>query len=423
MRPFKIILLFIVAVAVAAGVIGVALFRVRVEETNRAQTQIEPFYTPPTATPTEAAGSIIRSQPLSSVTLTGAAAHRVLYVSEDASGNRVHASAMIFFPTGQAPHGGRKVVAWAHPTAGMSDKCAPSRTADPLATLPWVQQMVDLGWVVTATDYAGLGTPGVQQYLVGAAEAHDVINSVRMARNFADAKAGTTYGVFGHSQGGHAALFTGELSRSYAPELKLVGVAGAAPAAEFLPLVKQQWNTAIGWVIGTEVMISWPATYPDLTVDQVISDAARRDYVHVAEDCMTQAGAAGFAQEAAGHQVFAVDPATLPQWRRVMDEQTPEPLPKGLPVLVTQSVNDGVVISNTTALLQQKWCAAGSDLSVDWLGPLSSMPIQTHALTGQVSGAHVANWFQDRFAGRPTASSCSQTSAVTPYSAGQAASQ
>jgi len=34
----------------------------------------------------------------------------------------------------------------------------------------------------------------------------------------------------GHSQGGHASLYTGELAASYAPDLKLVSVAAAAPA-------------------------------------------------------------------------------------------------------------------------------------------------------------------------------------------------
>ena len=36
--------------------------------------------------------------------------------------------------------------------------------------------------------------------------------------------------MWGHSQGGHASLYTGELAASYAPDLKLVGVAAAAPA-------------------------------------------------------------------------------------------------------------------------------------------------------------------------------------------------
>ena len=53
---------------------------------------------------------------------------------------------------------------------------------------------------------------------------------VRAARAMPDAGASNRFAVWGHSQGGHASLYTGELAASYAPDLKLVGVAAAAPA-------------------------------------------------------------------------------------------------------------------------------------------------------------------------------------------------
>ena len=40
----------------------------------------------------------------------------------------------------------------------------------------------------------------------------------------------------GHSQGGHASLYTGELAASHAPDLKLVGVAAAAAATYLIEL-------------------------------------------------------------------------------------------------------------------------------------------------------------------------------------------
>ena len=61
------------------------------------------------------------------------------------------------------------------------------------------------GWVVAASDYAGLGTPCTEQYLMGAAKAHDIYNSVRAARQIPLADAGTTVALWGHSQGGQAA--------------------------------------------------------------------------------------------------------------------------------------------------------------------------------------------------------------------------
>ena len=104
--------------------------------------------------------------------------------------------------------------------------------------------MVRDGYVVAATDYPGLGTPGPHPYLVGLSEARAVIDSVRVARSLPGAGGGNRFIVWGHSQGGHAALFTGLIAKSYAPELSLLGVAAAAPASELADLMDDDLSTA-----------------------------------------------------------------------------------------------------------------------------------------------------------------------------------
>ena len=42
--------------------------------------------------------------------------------------------------------------------------------------------------------------------------------------------------VWGHSQGGHAALWAGQLAPTYAPELPIVGIAALSPASDPLAL-------------------------------------------------------------------------------------------------------------------------------------------------------------------------------------------
>jgi len=66
------------------------------------------------------------------------------------------------------------------------------------------------------------------------------VNAVRAACQAPGADAGTRWAVWGHSQGGHAALWTGALAAQLAPELTLIGVAAAAPAAELLALAHLQ---------------------------------------------------------------------------------------------------------------------------------------------------------------------------------------
>ena len=46
-----------------------------------------------------------------------------------------------------------------------------------------LNQMLAQGYVVTATDYPGLGTQGIHPFLIGVSEDRAVLDSVRAARS------------------------------------------------------------------------------------------------------------------------------------------------------------------------------------------------------------------------------------------------
>ncbi|MBD0323785.1 MAG: hypothetical protein ICV72_10420, partial [Aldersonia sp.] len=91
-------------------------------------------------------------------------------------------SGAVYVPDGMPPQGGWPVVSWAHGTVGMGDQCAPSNykstERDSAYLAHWMQQ----GYAVVATDYVGLGNPGVHPYLDGPAAARSVVDMVRAAR-------------------------------------------------------------------------------------------------------------------------------------------------------------------------------------------------------------------------------------------------
>src|SRR5262249_56873835 len=116
-----------------------------------------------------------------------------------------------------APAGGRDVIAWAHPTSGVVESCAPSLMPDLAGTIWGLSDMLARGYVVVANDYPGLGTPGMHPYLIGESEGRAVLDSVRAARDLPDAGASNRFAVWGHSQGGHASLYTGELAARNTP--------------------------------------------------------------------------------------------------------------------------------------------------------------------------------------------------------------
>ena len=398
MRALGRLLTIVAAVfAIAIGAAGIALL-VKHWQVQAAQARIAGFYEPPASIPQ--AGTLIRFEELPGL-VPEATSMRLLYATQRPDGQAAVSGALAFIPDGPAPAGGRKVVTWAHGTIGLGEQCAPSRTPDPVKAMrTWLPIMLARGWVVVATDYAGLGTPGPNLYLVGPAEASDVVNAVRAVRAVPEAATGTEFAVWGHSQGGHSALWSGALAEKIAPELDLVAVAAAAPAAELPAMIDLQWDMPVAWVIGPEVVEGWPSVDPALPIDGIVSAAGQRNVERIASECINAAALEALARGIPQQQFFARNPVADARWSAFAREQTPAPLPASLPVLIGQSTADDVVPPQTTAALQREWCSAGSDLTMLWLGDVG------HMASGLTIGPAAAQWLEDRFAGRPASSNC-----------------
>ena len=377
------------------------------QKIKHAQDVLEPFYTPPSNLSKGLPGDILRAESMP-IDIANAQAWRILYLSELQDGQPTVTSGMIIAPQGTPPPGGRPVVAWAHGTAGMGESCAPSRSAKPYDQMTWLEGMIANGWVITATDYTGLGTPGVLPYLVGRAEAYDVINSVRAAIRLQGTGAGTRYATWGHSQGGHASLWAAQIAYLYAPELQIVGAAAAAPASELASLMSQQYDKVVAWVIGPEAMIAWSHYYPRLTINNVITRKGNETYVEMSQLCLLNAMYATMIRgKVMDEHLFSIDPMTDPVWRAVAEENTPSP-PGTVPVLIVQGLADTVVLPNTTSLLTERFYAASNPLTVAWLANIS------HFKVASVGGPLVNTWLQQRFTGIPATSTRGTANPVPP---------
>ena len=374
-------------------------------QTSSRQQALAPFYLPPAGWSAAAVGTLLRSEPVGGVP-AGGLGWRILYVSQDAAGTKVVSSGLVFAPGhGSIPSPGRNVVAWAHPTVGMGDQCAPSRTVNVESDIPGLADFLASGWVVAATDYAGLGTPGTEQYLVGAAEAHDVLNSVRAARAIRAAHAGTSVAVFGHSQGGQAALWAAD-DASYAPELSLVGVAAAAPAAELGPLIDHQWPSIYGSLIGAEVLVAYPSTYPTLRLRDVTSRPQKR-IAELADRCIIPAMLDIVASKVVGGgPLLDHNPLTEPGWRAALMANTP-PTPS-IPTLIVQGTDDPIVLPGTNALYVQRACATTHQVTAVFIGALG------HMKAGVAAAPIASTWFQQRFSRSPAGTTCDTRLPVPP---------
>lgn len=364
------------------------------------QSRMAAFYIPPEEF-TEIPGTLLRWEPLG-VEVANARAYRMLYVTQDPQGKPAVAAGMAFIPD-EKPETPRPIVAYLAGTTGQGDACAPSRATDPLSGLrTFLPEAMAQGWAVVAPDEYGVGTPGIQLYLIKDQEVRDTVNGVRALRALPESLTSNDFAVYGYSQGGHSALWTGHLSEQFAPELDLMGVAAAAPAADLLSIVERQWDSVVGWGIGADILRSWPVAYPDLPLEPLLTDAARNNYERIAESCIFGSFIEGTIRHDLFKQDFFADnPLNHPQWAQALKDQTPPPYPSALPLMLIQGTADQIVLAEPNATLQEAWCKAGSTIHAIWLGGVDHMKI------ADMAGPSVAAWFADRFAGQAVPNSCS----------------
>lgn len=182
--------------------------------------------------------------------IRGARAWRIRYSSQDSSGNATESTGLVIAPSAGGDN--LPVVTWGHGTTGLGDAACPSAQPDPARELivyftaeatqsidygvPGLQAFIDEGWIVCATDYAGLGTPGIHHYSVNTTNAIDMVSIVHAARTMGIG-AGTRFGALGWSQGGGAAAAIAELDADVYGELTLVGSVPISPGVGKIALV------------------------------------------------------------------------------------------------------------------------------------------------------------------------------------------
>lgn len=171
-------------------------------------------------------GTVLRTEPVpETLTLPKAGqARRMLYSSRGGADGTtpIAVSGEIFEPQGSPPPGGWPIVAWAHGTTGISDICAPSWQARSYRDIAYLDAWLAQGYAVVASDYEGLGTPGMHPYLNVRSEAHGVLDAVRAALAD-DRRLRNEIAIVGQSQGAGAAFGSAAFAPTYAPELDVRG--------------------------------------------------------------------------------------------------------------------------------------------------------------------------------------------------------
>jgi pimeloyl-ACP methyl ester carboxylesterase len=377
----------------------------------------DPFYVAPSPLPAGKPGDIIRSEPLAGAP-AGAQAWKVLYLSQGFDGSPTAVSGVVIAPapgtagstpqTGAVGTGGRPIVSWAHPTTGLIDACAPSTLPSVFALIPGLESFLAAGYVVAATDYEGLGTAGVHPYLIGESEGRSVLDAARAARNLPDTGAGDQLLLWGHSQGGQASLFAGQMAPSYAPELHLVGAAAAAPAGELAQLLSLDSTTEKGIILGAYAVNTYADLYagqhPDISASQVVTAEGLPAVAQIAQLCdLTQSDQLLQIAGPLTGKFFVGNPGSVEPWSTLLAQNSPGGTRINAPVLITQGTSDTVIIPSTTTQLVATYCANGTNATE------KTYPGVTHELIGYSSANDVAAWMASLLVGSPPAPGCPRT--------------
>jgi pimeloyl-ACP methyl ester carboxylesterase len=350
------------------------------------------FYAVPDPLPEQPPGTIIRTEPISAP--RGMQAWKVLYHSRSATGRDIAVSGVVVAPTTPAGKKARTVFASNHGTVGLADACAPSRQADPLAGILYLDDAIAAGYVVTASDYEGLGTPGPHPYLVGASAAHSVLDGVRAARNLEDTHAGKDLIVFGHSQGGHAALFTGEIAKDYAPEINLRGVAAAAPGSRLEEQIPEAAANPRRAGLALLVTKGFEGAYPQADPASVLAPPVLAQSALVEQRCVTEVVKA-VSRVPNPFTGFGVAP-----WPELLRENAAGNRAAGAPLLIAQGDQDVIALKAFTD--DYVAVACGNGAVVDY----QTYPGATHGGVVKATRGYVLDWLADRVKGVKAKGNC-----------------
>ena len=346
-------------------------------------------------------GEVLRSEAVELTgPLRGAEGWRVLYRSTDADGDPAVVSGMVLAPEGPPPPEGRPVAAWAHGTTGIADRCAPSATGnlfyDDYAQVG--RDLLDAGFVVAATDYHGLGTPGVHSYHDSEELARATIDSVAVAHGLDEAgPLADQWLVVGHSEGGLAALATDERAGLHPPGLDYRGAVVAAPSAQ-LGAVAPAMFAVPGRGYGVLLLEAVAEDVPDL--DPAVSlgaEAAGREAL-VTHGCWEEA-VPGF-DDIPPEEMLA-DPSVGTRLGEALSRCcASDPAAANGPLLVVHGEVDESLPLVLSDELVADLCAAG--VVVDY----RTYPGAGHDAVMAASSADTTAWMSARLAGEAAPSNC-----------------
>jgi len=370
------------------------------------------FYTPPSSPPAGVTGELIWYRPATlnlNVTLPAYKAWKVLYQSSNQQGKPDAVTGTVVVPAAAwQGKGERPVVTYGIGTQGLGKKCAPSLQMEEGTEYDGgaVIAALKAGYAVAITDYQGYTTGGVQPYLDGKSEGQAVLDIVRAAKEIPGAGVTATDPAiaWGYSQGGQAVGWAGELQPTYAPEVKLIGVAAGGTPSNLQAVASfGSGSVAAGFALMGPIGLSvgYPGEFPQLS--EFANSKGLTVGAKLLGTCAIQAlkedNDLNFTELTTKERSLEKLEEENPVIRRVLNEQSLGTKPIDVPVYHYHGLEDEFVPVTQDVELHQEWCALG--VTDDF-----QLYPGDHLLTDPTAIPNVIKWIEERVAGKKAPSTC-----------------
>lgn len=351
----------------------------------------------------QAPGTLISSTPVANAP-AGMRAWRIRYWTRSDRDRPIQVTGMVITAAGRHDAHNRPVIAWTHGALGIARRCAPSIGDANFTMIPSLSDVVRRGYTVVAPDYPGLNSDGVHPILVGVSTARSVLDSVRAVGSLRGASAGRRYAVWGESQGGHAALWTGQLAAGYAPELDLVGVAAIVPPTDLARNFAEGSDPNARALLTAYTATSWSRHY-GASLAPFGARATQNVVIRLADNNCVEFNRRPRLGTILGILIVQramrqADLARQQPWARLMRENSVSPDGVQAPLLVATGSGDTIVAPAVVRDFVRAACSRGRRLRfIDVDGG-------EHATVARTEAATTLSWIEDRFRGAPVPDDC-----------------
>ncbi|SOD73228.1 secretory lipase [Jatrophihabitans sp. GAS493] len=369
----------------------------------------DPFYASPANLADLPNGKVIRSRTVPAkiaflglnVPLT---AWQLAYRSNDAHDQPITSVTTLLVPTAKytGKAASRPLIAYQTAEDSTGSQCAPSYTLETNSAVLTGQEQslmaeaLNKGFALDVADFEGPNSG----FLVGRQAAHIALDGIRAALSFAPAgfNSSTPVGAWGYSGGGHATAWTAELQHSYAPDLKIAGIAfGGAPANLENSYKQLNGGPFVGFMLGAIVGVSHG--YPEWNIKSQLNAKGLSVFAAVDQKCT-----ADFVVNVAFTNVN--DLTTVPNGIDLPQNQSIialDNLGQNMPVAPIYdyySLLDEAIPTADSVALIKKYCSAGVKVIAQ------PVALSEHVTLGIIKTPDVLSFLDDRFNGKPISGAC-----------------